>query len=60
MTQELINKYFNSNIGRQVNCLYTTSNNKVFLRLEEANRWANGEDGSEPLKDTNIMVWYPE
>ncbi len=36
MTQKLINKYFLSPLGEQCNSLFTTSDNQVFIRYEEA------------------------
>lgn len=36
MTQEIINKYFESELGQQCNELWTTSDDKIFVRWEEA------------------------
>ena len=36
MTQEIINKYFESSLGQQCDCLFTTSDDRVFIREEEA------------------------
>lgn len=36
MTQERINKYFQGSIGSQCDTLFSTSDNRVFIRYEDA------------------------
>lgn len=54
MTQERIDTYFNSSLGQQCEELFSTSDDRVFIRIEEA-RSHTGE-----LTDKTIITWYPE
>lgn len=60
MTQTIINRYFQGDLGQQVDVLYSTSDNRVFIRHEEAVRHTNGEldPNTAPLEDKTIETWY--
>ena len=62
MTQEIINKYFSSSLGEQCNNLFSTSDDRVFIRYEEALSHSNGtlDDNTRPLKDKTIIEWFNE
>jgi len=63
MTQERINKYFQSSLGQQLDILYSTSDDRVFIRYhEEAVKHTEGllDHGTAPLVDKTIETWYPE
>ena len=53
MTQERINKYFQGSIGSQCDTLFSTSDNRVFIRYEDA-VFNIKEEG---LTDDNILQW---
>ena len=54
MTQDIINKYFQEDLGRQCNSLSTTADDKVFIRYVEASNHA------ELLFDETITEWWEE
>lgn len=56
MTQEQINKAFRSSLGSQCNSLFTTSDDTIFVRLEEAIYHITFKG----LVDPTIMQWFPE
>lgn len=60
MTQERINKYFNTELGQQLDELYSTSDDMVFIRYEEALKHTKGElnPDSKSLKNDLITTWY--
>jgi hypothetical protein len=62
MTQEKINKFFESSLGQQCNELYSTSDDRVFIRYGEAMRHSEGklDPDTKPLDDKTIIEWYPE
>lgn len=62
MTQERINKFFESSLGQQCNELYSTSDDRVFIRHSEAQRHTEGklDPDTKPLIDKTIIDWYPE
>jgi hypothetical protein len=62
MTQEKANEIFNTDLGRQLNEIYVTSDDRAFVRNEEAEKHANGEldPDTNPLVDKTITDWYPE
>lgn len=55
MTQEKIDKVFMSSLGRQLNELYSTSNDMVFIRRYEA----VDHSEEEGLDIEEIELWYP-
>ena len=55
MTQEKIDKVFMGKLGRQLNELYSTSDDMVFIRRYEA-VYHSEEEG---LDIEDIQVWYP-
>ena len=57
---EKIDKYFESELGQQCNELFSTSDDRVFIRYEEAVMHANGEldPDTKPLEDKFVMDWY--
>jgi hypothetical protein len=62
MTQEIANKIFKTDIGIQLDVIYVTSDEKVFIRKYEAllhtNDMLNGDP--ENFVDTSITEWYNE
>lgn len=62
MTQEIIDRYFNTSLGEQCDVLYSTSDDRVFIRHEEAIKYTNGklEEPFVLLEDKNIISWYKE
>lgn len=61
MTQEKANKIFNSDLGQQLDVIYATSDDRVFIRHKEAVLHTEGKlDGRPPLEDKTITDWYPE
>lgn len=61
MTQERADKIFETDLGQQLNEIFVTSDDRVFVRYSEAEAHANGTlDGAPPLEDKTITEWYPE
>lgn len=62
MTQEQANKIFATELGQQLNKIFVTSDDKPFIRYEEALKHSNGEldEGTRPLTNKSITVWYNE
>jgi hypothetical protein len=62
MTKEKANEIFKTEIGIQLDVIYVTSDDKVFIRLNEAllhtNDMLNGDP--ENFVDTTITEWYNE
>jgi len=56
MNQEKINKYFESELGQQCNSLFSTSDDNVFIRYQEA---LNHSIENNLNKD-EITEWYEE
>ena len=54
MTQEIINKYFNTGIGEQCTVLFSTSDDRVFIRIEDAEFHVLDME----LQDAAIQDWY--
>ena len=52
MNQEIANKIFETDLGRQIDCFYYTSDDKVFIRREEAEMY------KQP--NTEIKIWFRE
>ena len=62
MTQELINRYFKGDLGRQLSVIYSTSDDRVFIRYEEALKHTEGklDPNTQPLEDKKIIEWFEE
>jgi len=62
MTQETINRYFKGDLGRQLSVIYSTSDDRVFIRYEEALRHTEGklDPNTQPLEDKKIIEWFEE
>lgn len=62
MTQEVINKFFATPLGQQLSVLHTTSDDRVFIRPEDAERHAVGklDEDTSPLKDKTVLSWHPK
>jgi hypothetical protein len=60
MTQEKANKMFETELGQQLNVIYTTSDDKPFIRYEEAQQHVEEMKISNPDFDDSIADWYPE
>lgn len=60
--RDKINKIFNSELGQQVEVLYSTSDERVFLRHSEARLHTEGllDENTKPLDDKEIKHWYRE
>lgn len=59
--EQLVEKAFSSELGRQCNSLFSTSDNRIFIRLQEAIAHSKGElSEGIPLEDTTIYEWYEE
>ena len=59
--EQLIGEAFSSELGQQCNSLFSTSDNRIFIRLQEAIAHSKGELGEGiPLEDTTIYEWYEE
>lgn len=54
MTQELINKYFQGELGQQCDSLFTTVDDRCFIRYEEAAKHA------ESLFNEEVTQWWEE
>jgi hypothetical protein len=61
MTQEKANKIFKTELGQQLNVIYVTSDDRIFIRYEEAAFHANELLNANPenFVDTSITEWYP-
>jgi hypothetical protein len=73
MTQETINKYFQGELGQQCNSLFTTSDDRVFIRYHEAvshsnennldvkliEEWFEEYSGSDPVPIVRSLPTYP-
>lgn len=62
MTQEKANKIFATELGQQLDVIYVTSDDKPFIRHEEAALHTNELLNADPenFVDTSITEWYPE
>lgn len=61
MTQEKAQKIFETELGQQLDVIYSTSDGMAFIRMSEAKNHANGLlEGSEPLENKTILEWFPE
>lgn len=60
MTQERVNKIFETELGQQLDVIYVTSDDRAFIRYEEAVSHANYLLNSDPenIVDTSITEWY--
>lgn len=54
MTQDQVNKIFETELGQQLSVIYVTSNDMPFIRIEEANRHAKDNN----LEDLTITTFY--
>ena len=61
MTQEKANKIFATELGQQLNVIYVTSDDHVFIRHEEGISHINDllNSNTENFVDTTITEWYP-
>ena len=62
MTQEKANEIFFSELGQQLGVIYVTSDDKPFIRYDEALVHTNMLLNANPetFIDTSITEWYPE
>ena len=62
MTQERANKIFETELGQQLLSIYVTSDDRVFIRHEEAQLHTNDMLNGDPenFVDTTITEWFPE
>lgn len=61
MTQKEADKIFETDLGRQLEVIYVTSDDRVFIRYEEAALHTNDLLNADPenFVDTSITEWYP-
>jgi hypothetical protein len=59
MTQSEINKFFLTDIGQNLESVFVTSDDRVFVRFSEAYRHTIGklDPNTEPLSDQRIFEW---
>ena len=62
MTQERANEIFATSLGQQLSVIYVTSDDKPFIRYDEALAHTNLLLNANPEEfvDTSITEWYPE
>lgn len=62
MTQEKANKIFETELGLQLDVIYSTFDDKLFIRPEEALNHLKGliSSNSKNNIDTTITEWYRE
>ena len=63
MTQEKANRIFDSDLGQQLLSFYSTSDDRVFIRYEEAVQHTNdmrNAVGDQQYVDTTITEWFPD
>ena len=62
MTQEEANKIFATELGQQLDVIYVTSDDQVFIHYEDAVLHTNELLNADPenFVDTSITEWYPE
>jgi len=62
MTQEKANKIFETELGLQLDVIYSTFDDKLFIRPEEAWNYLKGliSSNSKNNIDTTIAEWYRE
>ena len=53
---EIIEICFKSPLGKQIDCIYTTSDNELFLNYDKARCHAS----TKCLEDTSILCWFEE
>lgn len=62
MTQEKINKDFTTSLGEQCSNLFSTSDDRVFIRKSEAIAHSKGQldPNTKPLSNSTIIEWFNE
>jgi len=60
MTQEKMNEYFKSEAGLQYKTVYTTSDDRIHTKYEDALKHREGEldENTKPLADKTITQWF--
>lgn len=60
--KEIVKKAFASELGQQLDSIYSTSDNRVFIRKEEAIRHAEGQldKNTKPLADNSVLMWLEQ
>lgn len=60
LTQDYINKVFDS--WPELNEIYSTSDNRIFIRMSEAKAHSEGklDKETEPLNDKGIKIWFDD
>ena len=61
MTQKQADEIFNTPLGSQLTEIYVTSDDRSFIRWEEADKHRKGEldENTQPLADQTITEWCP-
>ena len=62
MTREKANEIFSTPLGQQLNVIYVTSDDRPFIRHQEAQSHTLEmlSGSTENFVDTTITEWYPE
>lgn len=60
--EEKIFSAFNSSLGQQCNSLFSTTDKRIFIRLQEAMDHAEGklDPNTKPLEDKTILEWFDD
>lgn len=61
MTQEKVNKIFDTELGQQLLSIYCTSDDRTFIRYKEAQAHTNhmiNSVGGQEFVDTTITEWF--
>jgi hypothetical protein len=62
MTQDRADEIFSTELGQQLGVIYVTSDDKPFIRYEEAVKHRNDLmfENLDNIVDSKIVEWYPE
>ncbi len=60
--KDIISKAFASELGQQLDGIYSTSDTRVFIRKQEAIAHAEGQLDQHcvPLSDKTVLLWWSE
>jgi len=60
--KEIVSKAFASELGQQLDGIYSTSDNRVFIRKQEAIAHTEGrlDEHCVALKDNTVLLWFEE
>lgn len=60
--KEIVKKAFASELGQQIDGIYSTSDNRIFIRKEEAINHSEGllDKNTLPLNDKTVLLWWED